>query len=222
MWEGKSFIRSGQSIGYLSARAGESPMSETTADVDYEKLERVVEADDETFREELGAALEGMDDDDAIDELLANHPDAYEALSTRLATVSDPGEMAEDDPEAIERAIAVIYGGMSRLSKVSEGVQDAVTSDFAVNWEVEDYDLGWHMTTDADTGRIDGGPTLLDDPELRFIGSLDVMLSMIGDPDFNGPLAFIQNRFEIVGPVQKGRELDSMMEAVRENARDMA
>ena len=197
-------------------------MSEATTDVDFELLERIVEADDETFKEELGAATEGLDDPDAIDELLVEHPDAYEALSTRIATVSDPDELAASDPEAIERTMAVLYGGMARLSEVSEGVRDAVTSDYSVNWEVEDYDLGWHLETDADSGRIDGGPTLLEDPTLTFIGPIDVMLSMTGDPEFNGPLAFIQNKFEIVGPIQKARELDSMMNAVRENAREMA
>lgn len=197
-------------------------MSEATTDVDFELLERIVEADDETFKDELGAATEGLDDPDAIDELLVEYPDAYEALSTRIATVSDPDELADSDPLAIERTMAALYGGMARLSEVSEGVRDAVTSDYSVNWEVEEYDLGWHLETDAESGRIDGGPGLLDDPTLTFIGPLDVMLSMTGDPEFNGPLAFIQNKFEIVGPIQKARELDSMMNAVRENAREMA
>ncbi|MFC5973063.1 hypothetical protein ACFPYI_17145 [Halomarina salina] len=197
-------------------------MSEATTDVDFERLERIVEADDETFKEELGAATEGLDDPAAIDELLVEHPDAYEALSVRIATVEDPEDLADEDPAALERAMAVLYGGMARLSEVSEDVREAVTDDYAVNWEVEGYDLGWHLETDAESGRIDGGPGLLDDPTLTFIGSLDVMLSMTGDPDFNGPLAFIQNEFEIVGPIQQARDLDSMMAAVRDNARDMA
>lgn len=188
-------------------------------EADLEKLETVVAADDETFRTELADALVGLDDDAALAQLLTEHPDAFEAISTRIATVDDPGEM---DDATVGRAMDVIFGGMRLIAEQSPEVREAVTSDFTVNWDVDDRDLGWHMETDADAGRIDGGAGTFEDATLTFAGPLDVLLSMTGDEEFDATLAFIQNRYELVGPIEKGRELSSMMETVRANARDLA
>lgn len=191
-------------------------------DSDLDRLEAVLTADDQTFKRELGGALSGFEADEALAELLVEAPDSFERLSARLGTIDNPDDIVDADPEAIPRSMRVIFGGMGLIAQASPDVQEAITSDFAVNWEVKQHDLGWHLQTDASNGTIDGGSGLLDDPSLTFVGSLDVLLSMTGDDEFNGTLAFIQNKFELIGPIQNARKLDSMMDAVTNNARELA
>lgn len=189
---------------------------------DFDRLESVLTADDQTFKRELGDVVSGFEEAGVLAELLVEHPETFERLSARLGTIDDPEAIAETDPEAITQSMRVIFGGMRLIAQASPDVQEAITEDVAVNWEVKEYDLGWHLQTDATEGTIDGGPGLLDDPTLTFVGSLDVLLSMTGDEEFNGTLAFIQNRFELIGPIHKARKLDSMMDTVTNNARELA
>lgn len=184
-------------------------------------LERVVELPDEEFTAELPAALQSIEGREDVVTLLVEHPDTFEELSARMSTLDDVGEFATEETETVERFLTVLWDGQELISRAVPAVQETVTERFTVNWECEDSPVDFHLETDPDAGTVSGGTGLLDEAELTFQGSTDVMFSMLNDDDFNGTLAFIQNRFEIIGPLQRARNLDSMMESVSDHMRDV-
>ncbi|WP_424017076.1 hypothetical protein ACOZ4N_14490 [Halorientalis pallida] len=185
-------------------------------------LGAVVDQPDEQFRANLGPALAGLDDEDALAELLVTQPTVYERLTDRMATFEGITEFANDDPETVEQYLRVLWGGMGLIAENISAVGDAVTVDTTVNWEATDSPITFHATTDPERGSISGGPSLADDPEITFEGQTDVLFSMLGDDDFNGQLAFVQNRFDIVGPLERSRQFNEMMEAVGEEMEALA
>ncbi|WP_336001265.1 hypothetical protein [Halorientalis halophila] len=177
-------------------------------------LESVVEMPDEEFREHLGPAIAGVDSEDALGELLVTQPTVFERLTERMATLDDVAAFATEDTETVERYLWILWNGMGLVAENISAVGDAVTIDTVVNWEATDSPIEFHAVTDPDAGSISGGPSLHDDPEITFEGQTDVLFAMLGDDEFNGQLAFIQNRFDVIGPLERSREFDEMMEAV--------
>jgi hypothetical protein len=176
----------------------------------------VVDEPDEQFRDHLGSALSGLDDEDALAELLVTQPTVFERLTERMATLETITEFANDDPETVDQYLTVMWGGMGLVAENISAVGDAVTVDTTVNWDATDSPVAFHAATDPETGSISGGPSLDDDPEITFEGQTEVLFRMLGDDEFNGQLAFVQNRFDIVGPLERSRAFNDMMEAVGE------
>lgn len=174
----------------------------------------VVDEPDEQFRDHLGPALSGLDDEDALAELLVTQPTVFERLTDRMATLETITEFANDDPETVDQYLTVMWGGMGLVAENISAVGDAVTVDTTVNWDATDSPVAFHAATDPETGSISGGPSLDDDPEITFEGQTEVLFRMLGDDEFNGQLAFVQNRFDIVGPLERSRAFNDMMEAV--------
>ena len=179
-------------------------------------LETVVDQPDEQFRENLGPALHGLDDEDALAELLVTQPTVFERLTSRMATFEGITGFATEEPETVEQYLRVLWGGMGLIAENISAVGDAVTVDTTVNWEATDSPIAFHATTEPETGSISGGPSLADDPEITFEGQTEVLFRMLGDDEFNGQLAFVQNRFDIIGPLERSREFNDMMESVGE------
>ena len=179
-------------------------------------LETVVDQPDEQFRENLGPALHGLDDEDALAELLVTQPTVFERLTSRMATFEGITVFATEEPETVEQYLRVLWGGMGLIAENISAVGDAVTVDTTVNWEATDSPIAFHATTEPETGSISGGPSLADDPEITFEGQTEVLFRMLGDDEFNGQLAFVQNRFDIIGPLERSREFNDMMESVGE------
>jgi hypothetical protein len=179
-------------------------------------LDAVVDQPDEQFRANLGPALDGLDDEDALAELLVTQPTVYERLTDRMATFEGITEFATNDPETVEQYLRVLWGGMGLIAANISAVGDAVTVETTVNWEATDSPVAFHAATDPETGSISGGPTLADDPKITFEGQTEVLFRMLGDDEFNGQLAFVQNRFDIIGPLERSRQFNETMEAVGE------
>ncbi|WP_092660158.1 hypothetical protein [Halorientalis persicus] len=185
-------------------------------------LETVVDQPDEQFRKNLGPALDGVDDEDDLGELLVTQPTAFERLTERMATFDEITAFANDDPETVEQYLTVLWDGMGLIAENISAVGDAVTVDTVVNWAATDSPIAFHADTDPETSSISGGPGLADDPEITFEGQTEVLFRMLGDDEFNGQLAFVQNRFDIIGPLERSREFNDMMEAVSEEMEALA
>lgn len=186
----------------------------------FDDLEKVIESPDEAFKRELPAVLEGVEDN--IAELLTQNPDAFDGLSERMSTLDGIASYASEETETVDRFLVILWDGLALITETVPAVQETVTKSFTVNWESEDSPASFHMESKPDAGTISGGPGLLDDAELTFSGPTDVMFSMLNDDEFNGTLAFIQNKYEIVGPLQRARNLNTMMETVNESMDDIS
>lgn len=187
---------------------------------DFDTLATVLEQDDEAFVQRLPEALDGVEDD--LETLLVSRPEVFERLSERMSTLDGIAAFASDEPETVDRFLGILWNGLGLITESALSVQEEVTENFDVNWVCEDSPASFHMISDADAGTISGGPGLLDDAELTFRGPTDVMFSMLNDPEFDGTLAYIQNRYEIVGSLERARTLNTMMATVNANMDDLS
>lgn len=177
-------------------------------------LEALLDSSDETFREGLGDALDELDGEAALTEFLVRSPETYERLTQRMATLDDVADFAADDPDTVHQYLRVLWNSMEVVTTNIGAIGEAVTIDTTVNWTATDSPIEFHATTDSDEEIVSGGPGLLDDPEITFEGQTDVLFSMLGDDEFNAPLAYIQNRYEVVGSLERAREFDEVMDTV--------
>jgi hypothetical protein len=177
-------------------------------------LDSLLDEPDAAFRRELGDALAGLDDEDALAGVLVRSPETFEQLTDRMATLEDIAAFAETDPAAVDQYLTVLWNGVEIVTTNIGSIGAAVTMDTSVNWRATDSPVAFHATTDPSAGTIAGGPDPLDDPEITFEGHTDVLFSMLGDDEFNPPLAYVQNRYEVVGSLERAREFDRMMETV--------
>lgn len=187
---------------------------------DFERLAEVLALDDAAFRERLPEVVDEVEDH--LPQLLLERPELYERLIGRVSTLDDLAAYAEEEPETVEGFLDVLWTGLGLISRAVPAVQEAVDESFAVNWEPRDADVTWHATTDAETGAIDGGPGLLDDADVTFRGSTDVLFSMLGDDAFDPALAYVQNRYEVLGSLEDARRFSELMEAAIERMEDVA
>jgi hypothetical protein len=181
----------------------------------FDDLETVLEQPDDEFKERLPDALDGASEN--VEQLLALHPDTFERLTERMSTLSGIADYAADEPETVEECITVLWDGLSLITEMVPAVSEEVTEEFAVNWESTDSSVSFHMTSDSEAGTVSGGPGLLDEPDIAFKGTTDIMFSMLNDDGFNETLAYIQNRYEVVGSLERARSLNAMMDAINEN-----
>ncbi|HET7322953.1 MAG TPA: hypothetical protein VFJ06_01335 [Halococcus sp.] len=185
----------------------------------FDDLETVLEQPDDEFKANLPGALDGAAAN--TEQLLALHPDAFERLTERMSTLSDIATYANDEPDTIEEFITILWDGLSLITEMIPAVGEEVTEEFTVNWEATDSSVAFHMASDPEAGTIAGGPGLLDDPEIEFKGQTDVLFSMLNDESFNPTLAYVQNRYEIVGSLERARNFNAMMKTVNENMADL-
>lgn len=185
----------------------------------FAELETVLEQPDDEFKENLPGALDGAAAN--IELLLARYPDTFERLTERMSTLSGIGAYATDEPETVEEFITVLWDGLSLVTEIVPAVGEEVTEEYAVNWETTDSPASFHMTADPETGTIAGGTGLLDEPGIEFTGTTDVLFSMLNDDEFNATLAYIQNRYEVVGSLERARSFNDMMDTVTENTESL-
>ncbi len=185
----------------------------------FDDLETVLDQPDEEFKANLPEALDGAAED--IETLLALHPDAFEALSARMSTLDGIADYATDEPETVEEFLTVLWDGLGLVTEMVPAVGEEVTEEYAVNWEPTDSPVSFHMTADPETGTIAGGPGLLDDPGIAFNGTTDVLFSMLNDESFNATLAYVQNRYEVVGSLERARSFNDMMDTITENTENL-
>ena len=181
----------------------------------FDDLETVLDQPEEEFKTNLPTALDGTAAD--VEQLLALHPDAFERLTERMSTLDNIAAYASDEPETVEEFITVLWDGLGLVTEMVPAVGEAVTEEYAVNWGVTDSPVVFHMTSDPETGTIAGGPGLLEDPGIAFSGQTDVLFSMLNDESFNATLAYVQNRYEVVGSLERARSFNDMMDTVNKN-----
>jgi hypothetical protein len=181
----------------------------------FDDLETVLEQPDDEFKADLPSALDGTAAN--LEQFLAFHPDAFERLTKRMSTLDGIAAYATNEPATVELFLTVLWDGLSLVTEMVPAVSETITDTFAVNWETTDSSASFHMTSDPEAGTVAGGPGLFDDPGIAFKGTTDVMFSMLNDDAFNETLAYIQNRYEVVGSLERARSLNAMMNAVNEN-----
>jgi putative sterol carrier protein len=206
--EGVPISRSAAIVGYGAYDSMTDP----------EAIEAALDGDDEQVLEALPGTLDGAAAD--VEALLADHPDTYERLVARVSTMENAGELAAAHPETADRFLAILWGGLEVIARVSPAVREEITEDFRVQWDADDADAEWYAVTDADAGSIEGGPGRIDDPDVTFTGETSTLFSMLGDDDFAPQQAFMEGAFQLEGDMPAALQFGQTMDAVQRAAED--
>jgi hypothetical protein len=180
----------------------------------YAELATVVDESDEVFERDLPGLLAGLEDRETLGQFLFQRGEVFQALSERMSTLDGIDEFAADHPETVDRFLRSTWLAIEVATEFVDEIGALVTETVTVNWEAKDSPVSFHAVTDAGAGRITGGTGLADDPDVTFSGTTDALFSMLNDDDFNATLAFVQNRYDVIGSLETARAFESMMDDV--------
>jgi putative sterol carrier protein len=178
-----------------------------TTDETIQRIEATLDKPDDQLTAELPELLDAIDG--RTEELLLSNPALFARVTQRMDRVNI-GEFASEHPETVEQFQGMLWTGMGLLTQASPAVQESITEDITVNFEATDAPMTGHLEVLEEKQTIHGGTELLDDPDLVITGSADELVGLItGSSD---PIqGFMQQKFEMDGPIQKGTRLASTM-----------
>jgi putative sterol carrier protein len=178
-----------------------------TTDETVRRIEATLDGPDDQLAAELPGLLNDIEGQ--TEELLLENPALFARVTQRMDAV-DIGSFASEHPETVERFQEMLWTGMGLLVRASPDVQESITEDITVNFEATDAPMTGHLAVLEDEGTIRGGTELLEDPDLVITGPADELVGLItGTID---PIqGFMQGKFEMDGPIQKGTRLASTM-----------
>ena len=188
-------------------------MSETETDDIIQRIEASLEKSDEELEEELPGLLDEMEG--RTDELVRQHPETFGRVVERMSDM-DVASFVSENPETADQFQELLWTGMNQLVENSPEVREQINEDITVNFVADDCPMEGHLVVDSEEETIRGGAGLLDDPTLKITGPADTLVGLItGSVD---PIqGFMQQRYEMDGPVQKGTRLAPIMNSLSEN-----
>ena len=189
-------------------------MSESETDDDIiRRIEASLEQSDEQLEEDLPGLLEAMEG--RTDELVRENPVIFGRVVQRMGDV-DVAAFVSENPETADQFQELLWAGMNQLVEQNPDVREQINEDITVNFVADDCPMEGHLVVDSEEETITGGAGLLDDPTLEITGPADTLVGLItGSVD---PIqGFMQQRYEMDGPVQKGTRLAPIMNSLSEN-----
>lgn len=188
-------------------------MSETETDDIIQRIEASLEKSDEELEEDLPGLLDDMQG--RTDELVRQHPETFGKVVGRMNDM-DVASFVSENPETADQFQELLWTGMNQLVENSPEVREQINEDITVNFVADDCPMEGHLVVDSEEETIRGGAGLLDDPTLKITGPADTLVGLItGSVD---PIqGFMQQRYEMDGPVQKGTRLAPIMNSLSEN-----
>ncbi|MFD1514038.1 SCP2 sterol-binding domain-containing protein [Halomarina rubra] len=178
------------------------------------RIEASFEKDDDQLEEDLPELLDDIDGQ--ADELVREHPALVSRLLGRMQEM-DIAEFVSENPETADQFQELLWAGVRVLAENDDEVSEQITEDISVNFEADDCPMTGHLRTDADAGTVTGGSGHLDDSDLTITGPADTLVGLItgGVDPIQG---FMQQKYEMDGPVHKGTRLAPIMNSLSEKA----
>ena len=179
------------------------------------RIEESFEKDDEQLEEDLPELLDEIDGQ--TDELAREHPELVSKILGRMQEM-DVASFVSDNPETADQFQDLLWSGVRVLAENDEDVQEQIDQDISVNFEADDCPMTGHLRTDAEESTVTGGAGHLDDPDITITGPADTLVGLItgGVDPIQG---FMQQKYEMDGPVNKGTQLAPIMNSLSEKAK---
>jgi putative sterol carrier protein len=177
-----------------------------------QRIEDSLAQDQDQLEEDLPDILADMEGQ--TDELVREHPQVMGDILGRMEEM-DIASFVSDNPETADQFQELLWAGMRVMVEENPEVKDQINEDIAVNFEADDCPMEGHLVVDEDEQTITGGAGQIDDPDITITGPADVLVGLItGDVD---PIqGFMQQKYEMDGPVQKGTKLAPIMNSLSE------
>lgn len=181
-----------------------------------DQLVRRIDASLEKPDAELEADLPDLLDEMAgrTDDLVRVYPETFGRVIDRMETM-DIASFVAANPDTADQFQELLWAGMNVLVETSPEVREEIDDDITVTFEAEDCPMVGHLEVDADERTIRGGAGRLDDAMLEITGPAETLVGLIvGSVD---PIqGYIQQRYEMDGPVHKGTRLAPIMTSLSE------
>jgi len=178
-----------------------------------QRIEAALEQSDEELEVELPGLLSDMQG--RTEELVREHPATFGRVVTRTSDV-DVAAFVSENPETADQFQELLWAGMNQLVEETPEVREQINADISVNFLADDCPMEGHLVVDEASESITGGAGLIDDPTLEISGPADTLVGLItGSVD---PIqGFMQQRYQMDGPVEKGTRLAPIMNTLSEN-----
>ncbi|RRJ30567.1 SCP2 sterol-binding domain-containing protein [Halocatena pleomorpha] len=179
-----------------------------------QRIEESFETDDEALEEELPGLL--ADIEGQSDELVREQPEIVSKILNRMSEM-DIASFVSENPETADQFQDLLWSGVRVLAEGNEEVQQQINEDITVNFEADNCPMTGHVEVDKSESTVTGGAGVLDDPDIAITGPADVLVGLItGTVD---PIqGFMQQQYQMDGPVQKGTRLAPIMNTLSEQA----
>ncbi|MFC4438606.1 MULTISPECIES: SCP2 sterol-binding domain-containing protein [Natrialbaceae] len=175
-------------------------------------IDESLDKSDDELEDELPALLEQMEG--RTEELVREYPETFGRVVQRMETM-DIASFVSDNPETADQFQELLWAGMNVLVEESPDVQENIDDDITVNFEAEDCPMEGHLEVDSEEQTMHGGSGRLDDAMLEITGPADTLVGLIvGSVD---PIqGFMQQKYQMDGPVHKGTRLAPIMNSLSE------
>jgi putative sterol carrier protein len=177
-----------------------------------QRIEDSLEQDQEQLQEDLPGILDDMEGQ--TDELVREHPQVMSGILSQMEEM-DIAEFVSENPETADQFQELLWSGMRVMVEQNPEVKDQINEDITTNFEADDCPMEGHLEVDESEETITGGAGQLDDADITITGPADVLVGLItGNVD---PIqGFMQQKYEMDGPVQKGTKLAPIMNNLSE------
>lgn len=179
-----------------------------------QRVEASLEKDQSQLEEDLPDLLDDMEG--RTDTFVREHPGTMTKVLGRTDDI-DTASFASGNPETADQFQELLWSGVEVVSEANDEVQEQITEDISVNFHAEDSPMEGHLDVDEETRTVTGGAGTLEDPDLTITGPSDVLVGLVtGSVD---PIqGFMQQQYEMDGPVQKGTQLAPIMNTLSDQA----
>jgi putative sterol carrier protein len=177
-----------------------------------QRIEDSLEQDQEQLQEDLPGILDDMEGQ--TDELVREHPQVMSDILSQMEEM-DIAEFVSDNPETADQFQELLWAGMRVMVEENPEVKEEINEDITTNFEADDCPMEGHLEVKEEEEVITGGAGQLDDADIKITGPADVLVGLItGNVD---PIqGFMQQKYEMDGPVQKGTKLAPIMNNLSE------
>lgn len=156
--------------------------------------------------------LDGVDG--RTETLIRDRPETFGRVVRRMESM-DVASFVADNPDAADRFQELLWTGVTVLVEESPEVRERIDDDITVTFEADDCPMTGHLVIDEDERTVRGGAGRLEDPMLEITGPAETLVGLIvGNVD---PIrGYIQQQYEMDGPVHKGTRLVPIVNSLSE------
>jgi putative sterol carrier protein len=178
-----------------------------------QRVEATTEKSDEELEAELPSLLDEMEGQ--TEELARDHPAVFGRMVNRMEEM-DVARVVSANPDTADQFQTLLWTGMNVLVERTPEVKEQINEDITVNFTADDCPMEGHLEIAEARKTVVGGAGHLDDPTLEIRGPADTLVGLItgGVDPIRG---FMQQRYEMDGPVQKGTQLAPIMNTLSSN-----
>ncbi|WP_254524963.1 hypothetical protein [Natrinema caseinilyticum] len=180
-----------------------------------QEIDASLEKSDDEFEADLPRLFDAMDGN--TEALVRNNPATVRRVIDRIGSV-DFASVVSDTPEIARLVQELIWTRTAVLVESSPDVRATIDDDITASLEATDCPMTGYLVVDEAERTMYGGPGRLDDPMLEITGPAETLVGLIVGT-VHPIRGYIQQQYDMDGPVHKGTRLAPIMDSLSEQVR---